>query len=232
MDFKTTDPELYEIFTNFQNEVKNTETAKLDDRTRYLAILAALLGCQGKDMFKQELFEALEAGVNPVEIREVVYQSVDYLGMGRVYPFVKTMNKVFMKNDVNVPLPSQATVTADDRLQKGVQTQAEIFGDEFLEAWKKGDINRWLGSNCFGDFYTRKGLSLKDREMVTFCFLMGQGGTDPQMVGHAFGNMNMGNDRDFMLRVIDQCVPFIGYPRCLNAITALNKVYDTLNKNK
>ena len=43
------------------------------------------------------------------------------------------------------------------------------------EAWKTGHINRWLASNCFGDYYTRKGLDLKQREMITFCFLVRPG---------------------------------------------------------
>jgi 4-carboxymuconolactone decarboxylase len=35
--------------------------------------------------------------------------------------------------------------------------------------------------------------------------------------------MNLGNDKDFLLRVILQILPYIGYPRSLNAITCVNK---------
>ena len=38
------------------------------------------------------------------------------------------------------------------------------------EAWKNGHINQWLADNCFGDFYTRTGLTLAQREMITFVF--------------------------------------------------------------
>ena len=34
----------------------------------------------------------------------------------------------------------------------------DIFGEGMKDAWKKGHINRWLAANCFGDYYTRKGL--------------------------------------------------------------------------
>ena len=91
------------------------------------------------------------------------------------------------------------------------------------EAWKAGKINGWLGANCFGDFYTRTGLSLKERELITFCFLMAQGGCEPQLTAHAKGNMNLGNDLDFLMRVVHQCLPYIGYPRSLNAISCVNK---------
>jgi 4-carboxymuconolactone decarboxylase len=91
------------------------------------------------------------------------------------------------------------------------------------EAWKKGHINRWLAANCFEDFYTRTGLDLPQREMITFCFLMAQGGCEPQLIAHAKGNMNLGNDKDFLVRVVSQCLPYIGYPRSLNAVSVLDK---------
>ena len=122
-----------------------------------------------------------------------------------------------------LPLEGQGTTTMDDRLEKGAQAQAAIFGEHMLEAWKTGTINRWLAANCFGDYYTRTGLDLKARELITFCFLAAQGGCEPQLVAHSQGNMNLGNDKDFLLRVILQILPYIGYPRSLNAITCVNK---------
>ena len=111
----------------------------------------------------------------------------------------------------------------EDRLEKGVQAQSDIFGDHMKEAWKAGHINRWLAANCFGDYYTRTGLDLAKREMITFCFLMAQGGCEPQLTAHAKGNMNLGNDKAFLVKVVSQCLPYIGYPRRLNAIACINK---------
>ena len=91
------------------------------------------------------------------------------------------------------------------------------------EAWKAGTINRWLAENCFGDYYTRKGLDLAKRELITFCFLMAQGGCEPQLIAHSKGNFNVGNDKDFLQKVVLQCLPYIGYPRSLNAIACIGK---------
>ena len=52
---------------------------------------------------------------------------------------------------------------------------------------------------------------------------MAQGGCEPQLVAHAKGNMNLGNDSGFLKRVVSQCVPYIGYPRSLNAIACVDK---------
>ena len=223
-NFWTTDPEFMECFEHFAfDEVVNEEGQQLEDETRYLAILATLLGCQGVEAFGEVLAQALDHGVTPVMAKEVVYQAVDYLGIGRVLPFLDQTNEVLSKRGVELPLAGQATTTMENRLEKGIEAQVEIFGAQMREAWKGGHINRWLADNCFGDYYTRTGLDLKQREMITFCYLAAQGGCEPQLIAHAKGNMNLGNDKAFLIRVISQCLPYIGYPRSLNAVNAVNK---------
>ena len=224
MNTHDTDPEFAERFEHFAfDEVVNEEGQQLDDRTRYMAILAALIGCGGKEAYEEILPKALDSGVTPIEAKEIVYQSVDYLGYGRMMPFLEITNEILTGRGIKLPLEGQATTTIEDRLEKGINAQAEMFGEQMREAWKAGHINRWLAANCFGDYYTRKGLSLAQREMITFCFIMAQGGCEPQLIRHSKGNMNMGNDKDFLIKVVSQCLPYIGYPRSLNAITCINK---------
>ena len=223
-NYRDTDPEFAERVEHFAfDEVVNEPEQQLDEVTRHMAILATLLGCQGTEVFRRELPQALDAGVTPVMAKEIVYQAVDYLGIGRVLPFLDITNEVLTARGVALPLEGQATTTMENRLEKGAQAQADIFGPQMLEAWKTGHINRWLAANCFGNYYTRTGLTLAQREMITFCFLAAQGGCEPQLTGHAKGNMNMGNDKDFLIRVVSQCLPYIGYPRSLNAIACVNK---------
>ena len=185
MNYYETDPEFMQRFEHFAfEEVVNEPGQQLEEETRHLAILAALLGCQGMEEFRLELPRALDAGVSPVMAKEVVYQAVDYLGIGRVRPFLEEVNRILTERGVVLPLPGQATTTMETRLEKGIQAQMEIFGEGMKEAWKKGHINRWLAANCFGDYYTRTGLTLAQREMITFCFLAAQGGCEPQLIAH------------------------------------------------
>ena len=223
-NYRETDPEFAERVEHFTfDEVVNEPGQQLDEVTRHMVILATLLGCQGTDVFRRELPQALDAGVTPVMAKEIVYQAVDYLGMGRVLPFLDITNEVLTDRGVALPLVGQATTTMENRLEKGAQAQADIFCPQMLEVWKTGHINRWLAANCFGDYYTRTGLTLAQREMITFCFLAAQGGCEPQLTSHAKGNMNLGNDKDFLIRVVSQCLPYIGYPRSLNAVACVNK---------
>lgn len=224
MELRKTDPEFAERFHHFAfDEVVNEENQQLDAPTRYLAILSALIGCGGVDAFQEMLPVALENSVTPIMVKETIYQAADYLGYGRMLPFLNAANEIFAQRGIALPLPNQATTTMADRLEKGAKAQAAIFGEHMKEAWKEGHINRWLAANCFGDFYTRNGLDLKQREMITFCFLMAQGGCEPQLIAHAKGNMNLGNDKDFLVRVVSQCLPYIGYPRSLNAVSCIQK---------
>lgn len=224
MNYYETDTEFMERLDQFAfHEVVNEEGQQLDAPTRWLAVLAALVGCQGIDAYREFLPKALDEGIQPEAVKEMVYQSTDYVGMGRMWPFLQTTNEVFAERGITLPASGKAVTTMEDRLEKGAQAQADIFGPQMKEAWKSGHINRWLAANCFGDYYTRTGLDLAQREMITFCFLMAQGGCEPQLTAHAKGNMNLGNDKEFLLHVVSQCLPYIGYPRSLNAVTCINK---------
>lgn len=221
---KATDPEFVERFEAFAfDEVVNEKEQTLDDSDRYLAILAALLGCQGVDVYKDILPQALESALTPVMVKETVYQAVDYLGIGRVMPFVEATNDILKELGIKLPLQGQATTDMGNRLEKGARAQADIFGEAMLDFWKGGHINRWLAANCFGDYYTRNGLDLRQREMITFCFLAAQGGCESQLSSHIRGNNNVGNDNAFLVKVVSQCLPYIGYPRSLNAIACIKK---------
>ena len=225
--FLETDPEFIERFDNFAfDEV--VSQGSLDEKTRWIAILATLIGCQGIDEFKAMVPASMNFGVTSVEIKEIVYQAVAYLGIGRVFPFLKGANDVFEAKGIKLPLASQSTTTMQDRHAKGLETMVSAIGDMMKDFDQSGPdekrhINVWLTDNCFGDYYTRTGLNIKQREMVTFCFLAAQGGCEPQLTSHARTNIRLGNDRIFLINVVSQCLPYIGYPRSLNALRCVDE---------
>jgi len=85
-------------------------------------------------------------------------------------------------------------------------------------------IQRFLSANCFGDNYTRAGLDIPTRELLTFSMLVSLGGCDPQIKGHVAANLNVGADRARLIDVVTQLLPFIGYPRTLNGLRAIDEV--------
>ena len=227
--FAVTDPEFIERFDNFAfDEVLNQPGLALDDHTRWIAILATLIGCQGIDAFRAMVPAAMNFDVTPVEFKEIVYQAVAYLGIGRVFPFLNAVNEALEAQGVTLPLEGQSTNITENRLETGVQKQVDIFGEGMRTFWQSGPaesrhINLWLADNCFGDYYTRTGLDDRQREIITFCFLSAQGGCEPQLTSHAAANMRIGNDKQFLIKIISAGIPFIGYPRSLNALRCVNE---------
>ena len=220
------DPD-YEYTVRFENwaydEVINAND--LSDRDRSLAILATCMGCGAVDEFGFVIPACINSfGLAPESIKEVVYQGTAYLGIARVFPFLQRCNEVFRSLGIEESKESRLTNTDETRQPTGTAAQTQIFGDRMIEFWKGGTINYWLASNCFGDYYTRKGLTIPEREMITFCFLLAQGGCESQLKSHISGNINVGNDAEFLMKVIEQMVPYIGYPRSLNAIACLKEI--------
>lgn len=225
---KTNDADLESIFNNFvYGEVYNHGT--LEPKLRELVTLVSLTASQGTDMIKPHVETALNIGVSPIEIKEALYQCSPYVGYPRVFAALEKANEVFKEKNISLPIESQSTVTESTRFDKGLETQVSMYGDAILTAHSNAapnqkHIQNFLSANCFGDFYTRKGLDLKTRELLTFIMLISLGGAEPQAIAHANANIKMGNSKDMLLEAVTQCLPYIGYPRTLNAITIINNI--------
>jgi len=223
-----TDPELIEVFDNFAfDEV--LQYGNLDTRTRLMVILATMIACQALAEYKVMLGGALNVGVTPVEVKEIVYQAVPYVGMAKVYDFIHATNEILESRGVKLPLEGQATTTPETRFEKGYAVQKAIVGErlEKMYADSPADqihIQRYLSANCFGDYVARAGIDLPTRELLTFSMLLALGGCEPQLKGHVQANLTVGNDKERLLSVVTQLIPYVGYPRALNAIRCLNEV--------
>lgn len=222
-DMYEVDKTFFERFNSFaQRDVAENTNISIDFHQRSLAVLATLIGMQSYDYFKVILPEVIDKGISLIEIKEVVYQATPYLGIGRSYPFLAIVNDFLNENNYDLPLVDQSTTTMDNRLEKGIDCQVRIFGEQMKDYYKASPVNRLLAENCFGDYYTRKGLELKDRELITFCFLLGQGDTASQLKSHLIGNINVGNSVEFMTKLVQQMIPYIGYPRVLNVLKIIS----------
>ena len=223
-----TDPELIEVFDNFAfDEV--LAYGNLDTRTRLMVILASMIASQALGEYKVMLGGALNVGVTPVEVKEIVYQAVPYVGMAKVYDFIHVTNEVLESRGVKLPVEGQSTTSPETRFEKGLAVQKAIFGESIEKRHAEAPANqihieKYLSANCFGDYLTRTGIDIKTRELLTFSMLLSLGGCEPQLKGHIQGNLNVGNDKERLLGVVTQLLPYVGYPRTLNAIRCLNEV--------
>lgn len=225
---KNTDPEFIELFDNFAfDEV--VSYGNLDKKTRLMVILASTIAMQTLSEYKIMVEGALNVGVTPIELKEIVYQSVPYVGIAKALDFIYALNEILKKKGILLPLEGQSTTTPETRYEKGLVLQKSIFGeiiDKMYENAPKNQIHiqKYLSANCFGDYYTRNGLTVQIRELITFAIILSLGGCETQLKGHIQGNINVGNDKEMLLSTVTQLLPYIGYPRTLNAINCLNEV--------
>lgn len=224
---KVTDPELVELFDNWAfDEVLEHDT--LGPRKRLMVQLAALIACQAVSEFRVMLGAALTVGVTPVEVKEIVYQSVPYVGMARAFDFLHATNTVLTERGVSLPLPGQSTTTPTTRLEQGRAVQRRLMGEKVDELLAKAPTDQrhlqtFLSANCFGDFYTRGGLDLPTRELLTLSMLAALGGCEPQLAAHVGLNVSVGNARATLISAVTQLLPFIGYPRTLTALRLITE---------
>ena len=220
------DPELLEIFERFQAEVSD-RARRLSPVEKALIAVVSLVVQSSHALLACRVERALDDGVRPEQIREAVYQCAPYVGFPRVVEALNVIHEAFVKKGVALPLPACGTVTPETRFEKGVDAQATIFGDGMRQLAADGPdamtpSQFFLAANCFGDFYTRRGLDLATREMLTLCILVNLG-VEPQMRAHIQGNRNMGRSKEFIAEAIHQCLPYAGYPRLLNALRVLDE---------
>ncbi|MFE9812306.1 carboxymuconolactone decarboxylase family protein [Streptomyces sp. NPDC005227] len=224
------DPELIAYFDDFAFDEVLRHTRDLQERVRLMTQLAAMIAVGALAEYKVMLGAALTTGVTPVEAKEIVYQAVPYAGMARVFDFLHATNDVLTGLGVELPLEGQSTTSPDTRMEQGLAVQKRIVGENAVDAMyanapaDEQHIQELLSGNCFGDHYTRTGIDVPTRELLTFAMLAALGGADAQVKGHVAANVNVGNTRTTLIAVLTGLLPFIGYPRTLNALAAVDAV--------
>lgn len=197
------------------------EASGLDDHRKVL-VSVACVATGGGDELSALLGAGLRLGVYAEELQEVFHQIAPYVGISRARHGLRELDKL-----VDAPVGIQSTVNEGDHLNKGIAAQKAMFGDG-IDAMRDNApederfIQDALSAYCFGDTYTRKSLSLADRELLTWVAIISLGGCDPQARAHVSGNLAVGNDRAILLGALAVCVPWIGFPRSLNALAAIN----------
>ena len=223
------DSEFKEIIKNFVYG-DNLSRNILTDKQKVLIILTVLTTVQTLKPLIKYTKAALNLEVKPEEITETLYQCAPYIGISRVQAALDEVNEVFVQQNIKFPLENQATVDEATRFIKGITVQQSIFGKENINTMRENapeelkHIQDYLSAYCFGDYYTRGTLDLKMRELITFSAIICLGGCEPQAKAHASANISVGNTKEMLIEAATQCLPFIGFPRTLNAIGCISAV--------
>lgn len=223
------DPELGEMLRRFIfGDVFGTGV--LSDQTRELITVTVLACLQSLPQLRPHTAAALRVGVEPIQIREAVYQLAPFIGFPRTLNALATINEVFRDHDVELPLAPQGTVSDADRYDQGLAQQLPLYGTEIRdnladlpEPFDEA-LPRFLTEFCFGDFYTRGGLKVAERELLVLCALSALGDTAPQLGPHGRACLQVGNSKTVIVAALVHCFPYIGFPRTVAAIRAIKNL--------
>ena len=117
-----------------------------------------------------------------------------------------------------------------DLMTRGLAKLNEVDGeqgDKVMQALADiaPDLARYIIGFAFGEIYTRPPLDLQQRELITLAALAAQGGCEKQLHVHIHASLNVGLTREQIIETFIQCIPYLGFPKVLNAVFVAKEVF-------
>ena len=224
-----TDPEMMDILQKFIfGEVFQTGNLTLQQREMITCITLATM--QTLPQLKAHAGAALNVGVKPEELREVIYLTAPFIGFPKMLNAIATVNEVFKERGINLPLEPQGTVTEANRHETGKAIQDKLYPGgissvmEGIPGNMGKNVEQFLTDYFFGEIYSRGMLDLKTRELLGYCVLTALE-AESQLQSHYHGNINVGNTPETLTAAVIQCLPYIGFPAAIKALRIIKQEY-------
>ena len=224
-----TDPEMMDILQKFIfGEVFQTGNLTLQQREMITCITLATI--QTLPQLKAHAGAALNVGVKPEELREVIYLTAPFIGFPKMLNAIATVNEVFKERGINLPLEPQGTVTEANRHETGKAIQDKLYPGgissvmEGIPGNMGKNVEQFLTDYFFGEIYSRGALDLKTRELLGYCVLTALE-AESQLQSHYHGNINVGNTPETITAAVIQCLPYIGFPAAIKALRIIKQEY-------
>ncbi len=225
-----TDPEMMDILQKFIfGEV--FQTGKLTLKQREMITCITLATMQTLPQLKAHAEAALNVGVAPEELREVVYLTASFIGFPKMLNAMTVVNEVFKERGISLPLEKQGVVTEETRHDTGKAIQDKLYPGgiasvmEGLPGGMGKDVESFLTDYFFGEIYSRGALDLQTRELLGYCVLATLE-AESQLHSHYHGNINVGNTPEMLTAAVIQCLPYIGFPAAIKALHIIKQEYD------
>ena len=222
-----TDPEMMDILQKFIfGEVFQTGELTLKQREMITCITLATM--QTLPQLKAHAGAALNVGVTPEELREVMYLTAPFIGFPKMLNAVATVNEVFTERGIALPLEKQGKVTEETRHETGKAIQDKLYPGGIASVMEGvpgnmgKDVEQFLTDYFFGDIYSRGALDLQTRELLGYCVLTTLE-AESQLHSHYHGNINAGNSPETLTAAVIQCLPYIGFPAAIKALRIIKE---------
>lgn len=117
-----------------------------------------------------------------------------------------------------------------ERLERGTKKINEL-----MEGADKGvlkglgtiapDLGQYVLEFIFGDLYSRPGLDLKIKQMLTVTILATLGNAKPQLSYHIGCALNIGITRQEIIDILVHVAGYAGFPAAINGVSTAKEVF-------
>lgn len=116
------------------------------------------------------------------------------------------------------------------RFQTGIQNLNLIDGkggEEVISSLQDiaPDLGKYIIEFAFGDIYSRKVLTLQEKEIITLTSLLTAGGCENQLKVHINAALNIKISKEKIIETFIHCIPYVGFPKVLNAVFIAKEIF-------
>ncbi|MGZ7049667.1 MAG: carboxymuconolactone decarboxylase family protein [Methanobacterium sp.] len=126
---------------------------------------------------------------------------------------------------------------SEKRYQKGMEMLKKMNPNSYKQLAENlediaPDLARFVAEFPYGDIYSRPGLDLKTRELITIAAITALNTSPIQLKSHIKGALNIGCTREEIVEVLIQMAVYAGFPAALNGVYSAKEVFEELDNEK
>ena len=195
----------------------------LSPRDRSIVTLAALIGRNQTTALSDHLKLALDHGVKPAEISEIITHLAFYSGWATAMAAVAVTKDVFAERKIGpdqLPAASPALLPLNEAAEAD---RAKRVGDQFGATFP--GVVQYTTDVLFRDLWLRPDLAPRDRSLVTISALIANGQV-AQLAGHIPIGMNNGLTQPEIAEAITHLAFYVGWPNVFSAMPVAKGVFE------
>jgi 4-carboxymuconolactone decarboxylase len=200
----------------------------LDLQSRQISTIAALTAMgTANNQLKFHIGAALNIGITPREIIEVMYLTVVFTGFPSSLNAIYTAGEIFKARGVSVEKEAAPAGTRRERGLQALSQTSGTTGKAVIEGLASiaPEMSEFILDFSYGDVISRKVLSPKWKEYSMISAAVAKGNMIPQLKVHLRGALNVGCSQKEIIEVIMQMVVYAGFPAALNGLYAAREVF-------
>jgi 4-carboxymuconolactone decarboxylase len=195
----------------------------LSQRDRSIVTIAVLISRNATMELPAYLNRALDAGVKPGEISEIITHLAFYSGWPNAAGAIRAAQTVFADRRITAAELPPATVTLLPLDKEADDQRSRTVGENFGKV--SPGVVQYTTDALFQNLWLRPGLAPRDRSMITVSALVASGQV-AQITYHLNRAMDSGLSRKEAGEMLTQLAFYTGWPNVFSAMPVFKDVFE------